>query len=125
MIKLEISLTGAGQDEVRRLEDLMQKILTSLEPHMTGIEATVKQSVPVDPYAKTKAKILSVIERAGVSDRCMDEEFWLVYIQDWLNPKDKDNLRAALDSLCEEGMLEEGIEPWEYYLTRKGFHLIY
>jgi hypothetical protein len=123
MIKVEISLTGAEQDELRQLEALMQQVLASLTPHPPGIEATVKKSEPINPYATTKERILNIIRSERVRD-CMPEEFWLVYIQDWLNPKDKKNLRPALGSLCDDGMLEQTGE-WEYYLTTKGFDAIY
>ncbi|WP_175866085.1 hypothetical protein [Burkholderia contaminans] len=126
MIKLEIGLSGASHDEIRRLEDLMQKVLTSLAPHMTGVEATIKQSAPVDRYAQTKQRILDHIRYRQVSTSvCLTQEFWEIDIQDYLNPKDKQQLYAALSSLCEDGYLEEGYDPRTYYLSSKGFDAIY
>jgi hypothetical protein len=126
MIKLEISLTGAPQEEVRLLEELMQKILLSLTPHMTGIEATVKPSVPVDPYAKTKEKILEHIRYRQIrTAERLTRDFWEVDIQDYLNPKDKAQLWAAIASLCDDGNLEAGPDRGTYYLTTKGFNAIY
>ncbi|MFT4064859.1 hypothetical protein [Paraburkholderia sp.] len=125
MIKLEISITGAGTEELRQLEALMQKILASMKPQLTRVEAKVALTPAVDRYESTKKKILSHIQwqRTETTD-CMKRDFWELDIQDWLNPKDKRDLGAALDSLCEDGMLEcTGL--WEYYLTSKGYNAIY
>jgi hypothetical protein len=124
MIKLEISLTGAGPDELRRLEALMTKILASMKPQLKGIEATVASVPVVDPYESTKKKILDHIRWRKIDSRCMTRDFWEVDIQDWLNPKDKKNLSAALDSLCKDGLLE-CTGKWEYYLTHTGYNAIY
>ncbi|WP_153134705.1 hypothetical protein [Paraburkholderia agricolaris] len=124
MIKLEISLTGAGQDELRQLEALLQKVVASLQPHMKGIEATVASIPVVDPLESTKKKILDHIRWRKIDSRCMTRDFWDVDIQDWLNPKDKNRLSAALDSLCKDGMLE-CTGKWEYYLTTEGYNAIY
>ncbi|GAB7521542.1 hypothetical protein [Paraburkholderia sp. 2C] len=125
MIKLEISLTGAGQEELRQLETLLQKVIASLQPHMKGIEATIASVPAADPYESTKQKILQHIRWRKIETAdCLTPDFWEVDIQDWLNPKDKKNLRAALDSLCEDGLLEE-VGRLTYFLTTAGYDAIY
>lgn len=126
MIKLEISITGAGQEELRQLEALLQKVLASLKPQLKGIETTVTAVPVVDPYESTKKKILDHIRwrKIETSDR-LTPDFWEVDIQDWLNPKDKRNLSAALDSLCDDGLLASGYDRGTYYLTVAGYDAIY
>jgi len=124
MITLEVSITGAGQDELRQLETLMRKVLAELKPQLKGIEATVAAVPVVDRYESTKKKIIDHIRWRKITSR-MPRDFWEVDIQDWLNPKDRDNLDSALQSLCKDGLLEEGEEPWEYYLTTEGYNSIY
>ncbi|MFM0420028.1 hypothetical protein [Paraburkholderia aromaticivorans] len=133
MIKLEINVTGAGQDELHQLQNLLQKIVVSLQPHMSSVEATVtatpaaesyKSASVVDAYASTKKKILDHIAWRRVDSRCMTPDFWEDDIQDWLNPEDRRDLGAALDSLCEDGLLE-CTGKWSYYLTTKGYNEIY
>lgn len=124
MIKLEISLKGAGQEELRQLEALMRKVVTSLQPHLKGIEATVAAVPVIDPYESTKKKILEHIRwrKIETADR-LTRDFWEVDIQEWLNPKDKRNLSAALNALCDEGMLE--YTGREHFLTTAGYDAIY
>ena len=126
MIKLEISITGAGQDEMRQLEALMRKVLGELKPQLNGIEATVASMPLADPYESTKKRILDHIRwrRVETSD-CLGKDFWEVDIQDWLNPKDKRNLYSAIDSLVNDGYLEPGAERRTYYLTHFGYNAIY
>lgn len=126
MIKLEISITGAGQDELRQLEALMRKVLGELKPQLKGVEATVAAVPVADPYESTKKKILDHIRwrKIETSDR-LTEDFWEVDIQDWLNPKDKKNLYSAIDSLCKDGYLEAGAGRRTYYLTHFGYNAIY
>jgi hypothetical protein len=78
MIKLEISITGAGPDELRQLEALMTKILASMKPQLKGIEATVASVPVVDPYESTKKKILDHIRWRKIDSRCMTRDFWEV-----------------------------------------------
>lgn len=124
MIKLEISITGAGQAEMRQLETLLRNVLASMKPQLKGIETTVTAVPVVDPYESTKKKVLDHIGWRKINSECMTPDFWKVDIQDWLNPKDKRDLSAALDSLCKDGLLEE-VGRWEYHLTAKGFNAIY
>ncbi|WP_156924653.1 hypothetical protein [Burkholderia sp. WSM2230] len=125
MIKLEINITGAGQEEMRQLEALLRNVLASMKPQLKGVEATVTAAPVVDPYESTKKKILNHIRWRKIdTGTCMTPDFWEVDIQDWLNPKDKSNLSAALDSLCKDGMLER-TGRWEYYLTYSGYDAIY
>ncbi|ARL99750.1 hypothetical protein BOC59_06445 [Burkholderia pseudomallei] len=123
MIKLEISITGAGHDELRQLEALLRKVLAEMKPQLEGIEATIAAAPVADPYESTKKKILDHIRWRKIESR-MPRDFWEVDIQDWLNPKDQKNLRAALDSLCKDGLLEQ-TGQWEYYLTHAGYNAIY
>ncbi|WP_155628887.1 MULTISPECIES: hypothetical protein [Burkholderia cepacia complex] len=126
MIKLEVNLSGASQDDLRRLEELMQKVVLSLAPHMNGVEVEVKPSLSADPYTKTKQRILDHIRYRQVSTSvCLTSEFWEIDIQDYLNPKERRELYPALSALCEEGYLEEGYDPRTYYLSDKGFDAIY
>jgi|GEM_PF-5145876 len=126
MIKLEIRITGAGQDESRQLEALLRKVLAEMKPQLKGVEATVAATPVVDPYESTKKKILNHIRwrKIETSDR-LTPDFWEVDIQDWLNPKDKRNLNSALDSLCDDGYLATGADRGTYYLTIKGYNAIY
>ncbi|KWH26325.1 hypothetical protein [Burkholderia multivorans] len=126
MIKLEISLTGAGLDELRQLEALMQQILSSMKPHLKGIETTLAAVPVADPYESTKKKILDhICWRKIETGDCLNKDFWEVDIQDWLNPKDKKNLYSAIDSLCDDGYLEPGADRRTYYLTHFGYNAIY
>ncbi|MFM0437579.1 hypothetical protein PQQ84_14005 [Paraburkholderia strydomiana] len=125
MIKLEINVAGAGKDELRQFEALLQKIVVSLQPHMAGVETTVVAAPAADRYESTKKKILNHIGWRKIdTGTCMTPDFWEVDIQDWLNPKDKRDLGMALESLCEDGMLE-CTGRWKYYLTTKGYDEIY
>lgn len=126
MIKLEISITGAGHEEMRQLEALLRNVLASMKPQLKGVEATVIAAPVVDPYESTKKKILDHIRwrKIETSDR-LTPDFWEVDIQDWLNPKDKRNLRAALSSLCDDGLLATGYDRGTYYLTTAGYNAIY
>lgn len=126
MIKLEISITGAGQDELRQLEALMRKVLAELKPQLRGIEATIAAVPVADSYESTKKKILDHIKwrKIETAER-LTRDFWEVDIQDWLNPKDKKNLYAALDALCKDGYLEPGADRRTYYLTHFGYNAIY
>jgi hypothetical protein len=126
MIKLEISLTGAGPDESRQLEALLRKVLAEMKPQLKGIEATIAATPVADPYESTKKKILDHIKwrKIETAER-LTEDFWEVDIQDWLNPKDKKNLYSAIDSLCKDGYLEPGADRRTYYLTHFGYNAIY
>jgi hypothetical protein len=126
MIKLEISITGAGQDEMRQLEALLQKVLSAMRPQLTGVEAKIAATPVVDRYESTKKKILAHIQWRNIdTGTCMTPDFWQVDIQDWLNPKDKRDLNSAIESLCDDGLLASGYDRGTYYLTTEGYNQIY